>query len=343
MIPKGKYWYMQWVTAAWRADPAVNLCSPATRGIWFDFLNVMHDLDRTGQLSGTREQLARAGRCSAVELAQALDELSHTRAADVTERNGTVTVINRRMQREHNTRCGNTLRQRQSRASRDGHSDVVPHSIEFIEDKRLGVEKNSSSNSDSDPAQSPPPAILASDVPDAVAAAIASLLRAEPSMGESFAREVLSDTGEYAPAMVQRGLKELRAYAEKHILQHRGKWLYQALLSGKHQWIADIQTKAVTPPAAAIPDPPPDPRPSADARGIAAARTAWQDMPPGVRGEYASAAAQLRYPLQKSPITPQKGKFIDETVKLTDPPRVVLALIMAEQTRKEASHVHQAL
>lgn len=88
----------------WKKDPAVSLCSPATRGIWVDFLCAMHELDRSGVLVGTHQQLLRLGRCSATELDQALDELSTSGAADITKNNKTITIINRRMKRESDLR-----------------------------------------------------------------------------------------------------------------------------------------------------------------------------------------------------------------------------------------------
>lgn len=77
----------------------------------------MHEQDRSGVITGTREQLARLSRCSTVELASALDDLRITRAAEVSERSGTVTLVCRRMQREKNAR--ETTRIRVSRHRRN--------------------------------------------------------------------------------------------------------------------------------------------------------------------------------------------------------------------------------
>jgi hypothetical protein len=60
----------------------------------------MHEDDSQGVLTGTREQLALDGRCSVGEIVLALSELSTSGAADISERNGTVTIVNRRMKRE---------------------------------------------------------------------------------------------------------------------------------------------------------------------------------------------------------------------------------------------------
>ena len=53
-------------------DPAISLCTPATRGVWIDLLCAMHELGRSGELRGTTDQIARVARCSTAELAQAL-------------------------------------------------------------------------------------------------------------------------------------------------------------------------------------------------------------------------------------------------------------------------------
>ena len=81
-------------------DPCLSLCTPATRGVWIDLLCAIHKLDRSGELCGTPEQLARIARCRTEEIADALTELRTTGTADVTERNGIVYVLSRRMKRD---------------------------------------------------------------------------------------------------------------------------------------------------------------------------------------------------------------------------------------------------
>ncbi len=118
--------WMKWYAADWLRDPQLSLCTSATRGVWSDLVSAMHLSDQTGELSGTREQLAQLARCSAVEMAQALTDLRTTGAADVKERNGTVTVINRRMSREHKKRQLDAARQdraRHRKKSRGSHDD----------------------------------------------------------------------------------------------------------------------------------------------------------------------------------------------------------------------------
>jgi hypothetical protein len=95
---------IQFYTGDWFKAADVAMCSPATRGIWFDAICAMHDSDRSGTLVGTADQLIRVLRCSLPELHAAIAELKATGAADVTERNGVVTLVNRRMQRIYKER-----------------------------------------------------------------------------------------------------------------------------------------------------------------------------------------------------------------------------------------------
>ncbi len=115
-MPK-KLPYFPLYTGDWLKDPAVALCTPATRGIWIDLLCAMHESDRSGELCGTAEQLARIGRCSTVELALALTDIRTLRVAELTERNGNVCICNRRMRREYEKRKSNAERQMRLRSN----------------------------------------------------------------------------------------------------------------------------------------------------------------------------------------------------------------------------------
>lgn len=84
----------------------------------------MHEMDRSGVIAGTREQLAQVCRCQAVHVASAIEELDITGAADVTERNGVVTVVCRRMKREAKARKDSMLRVQKHR----GNASVT-HSV----------------------------------------------------------------------------------------------------------------------------------------------------------------------------------------------------------------------
>lgn len=115
----------QFYPGDWLKDARLSMCSPASRGIWIDLMCAMHELDRSGVITGTREQLARACRCSAVELGAAIEELASTGAATVTERHGVVTVVCRRMAREHKEKNDAKIRQARQRAKRDSHGNVT--------------------------------------------------------------------------------------------------------------------------------------------------------------------------------------------------------------------------
>lgn len=92
--------HIPFYTGDWLKDAAVSVCTPATRGVWIDLLCAMHECNRSGELRGTSEQLARLARCSTVELKAALTELQTSEAAVVEYRNDTWSIANRRMRRE---------------------------------------------------------------------------------------------------------------------------------------------------------------------------------------------------------------------------------------------------
>lgn len=114
------------------------MCSSSTRGIWVDFLCCMHESGRSGRLRGTEEQLSRLARCTVEEMRKALEELASHRAGLIARADGCVTVINKRMQREHNERRQAALRQRQYR-SKEGVT-------EGIAKERRSYSSSSSSN-----------------------------------------------------------------------------------------------------------------------------------------------------------------------------------------------------
>lgn len=120
-----KHFYMQFNVGDWLKDPAVSSCSAAARGVWVDLLCAMHEAGRSGILSKPKAILARLGRCTAAELDHALTELQATGAADVTIRNGNVTITNRRMKREFETREAARLRKRKSRSKSARCADVT--------------------------------------------------------------------------------------------------------------------------------------------------------------------------------------------------------------------------
>lgn len=123
----------EWDDVAWATDIALNHCTPATRGVWKDLLTAMRLAGCTGELRGTVEQLAVSARCSAADLSLALTDLQTTGAADVSVRNGVVTVVNRRMSRKEKKRQADAARQlkhRQGCVSHDCHAEKTGHQNE---------------------------------------------------------------------------------------------------------------------------------------------------------------------------------------------------------------------
>jgi hypothetical protein len=99
-----KLFYIKFNVSDWLTDPRLSLCSPLARGVWMDLLCNMHQLDRTGELRGTTDELARLARCSTQELVVALTDIQNKLAGDVQQRNGSWTIANRRMKREADIR-----------------------------------------------------------------------------------------------------------------------------------------------------------------------------------------------------------------------------------------------
>lgn len=110
------------------------MLSPAARGIWWDFICVMHESDRSGMVTGSRPMLARLVRCSTDELGGALNEFQMCKTAEVTQAdNGIVTVINRRMRREAIEREMAAKRQQNHRARSDGGGPVTALSRDILQ------------------------------------------------------------------------------------------------------------------------------------------------------------------------------------------------------------------
>ena len=126
---------MQFYVSDWLGDPAVGACSPATRGIWIDWLCGMWRR-QTGYLEGTVLALSRVGRCSGEEAIFALKELVANDAADVTfplhvtncniDVTSNVTVVNRRMKRDLTARESTKERVAEFR-KRKCNADVTPN------------------------------------------------------------------------------------------------------------------------------------------------------------------------------------------------------------------------
>lgn len=116
MKPKRKLPYIPWFVTDWLTDKGVCMLSAQARGVWFDWLNHMWLDDQCGYLTGTRELLAKLGRCDISVVDSVAEELVSTRTAIVTREAAHVTVLNRRMHRLFKSRESNALRKSRSRA-----------------------------------------------------------------------------------------------------------------------------------------------------------------------------------------------------------------------------------
>lgn len=85
------------------SDQGVNRCSASARGVWFFAWFTMH-LVGDYKLSGTADQLAADCRVSVDVLLGALSELRETKTANIIEQNGNITIICRRLLKEHGIR-----------------------------------------------------------------------------------------------------------------------------------------------------------------------------------------------------------------------------------------------
>jgi hypothetical protein len=94
--------WLKFYPSAWRADPALRMCSIAARGFWMELLCVMHEAQPRGSLlvNGnpvTEKQLAGIANVSVKEAAAYMAELE---AAGVFSREDNGTVYSRRMRRD---------------------------------------------------------------------------------------------------------------------------------------------------------------------------------------------------------------------------------------------------
>lgn len=81
-------------------------------------------LSDSDTLVGSPAELARILRCSEAEFCTALKDLTHTNAACHSERNGVVTLMSRRLERQRNARIDARLRKQRSRQKKPGHAEV---------------------------------------------------------------------------------------------------------------------------------------------------------------------------------------------------------------------------
>ncbi len=129
--------YIQFFTGDWLKDPRLSLCKPASRGVWIDLLCAMHELDQSGELCGTSEELARLARCSTVELDLALTDLQNKLAANICiHRNGSWSIANRRMKKERDTQEKRALAGSKGGSKTQASREQIPEYEDEDEGKR---------------------------------------------------------------------------------------------------------------------------------------------------------------------------------------------------------------
>lgn len=113
----------------WQSDPAIRACSPHSRGIWIEFLAIMHQANPRGYLliSGQRPSertLANLCGCRLSDIRKAMVELEQCGVPSINERGE---WFNRRMTREEHQSQVNTI---------NGKQGGNPKLIHSVSDKR---------------------------------------------------------------------------------------------------------------------------------------------------------------------------------------------------------------
>jgi hypothetical protein len=87
----------QFYPADWRKDPQLQMCSMVTQGIWINILCCMWEANEEGKLEGTWQDFARLLGITEQDFKRFFIAAKRHKFADVTKRDGIVTIINRRM------------------------------------------------------------------------------------------------------------------------------------------------------------------------------------------------------------------------------------------------------
>lgn len=128
----GKSPAFQFYVRDWLSDPQLKMASHQSKGIWIDLLCYMWESPERGTITGTIQELCRMLGTTDPEFIRFMDEAKRLNFASVTESNGKVTVLNRRMVREEKDRKNNALRQARHKSNvksnADGNEKVTPPS-----------------------------------------------------------------------------------------------------------------------------------------------------------------------------------------------------------------------
>jgi hypothetical protein len=106
---------LQFYPADWLKDPDLQMCSMNTVGVWINLLCRMWESKEEGVLKGKVEELALLVGANPVEFERFLNDVKSHNFADVTNCNGDVTIICRRMNRLYKEREGTKARVRKHR------------------------------------------------------------------------------------------------------------------------------------------------------------------------------------------------------------------------------------
>lgn len=139
----GKLGWFPWYPRDWKAENSLRGTSIVVRGIWREMLDAMF-VDQACSLSGDVAELAAIADCEIDEMEQFLETAKHRKFCNVTECNGTFTVISRRFAKEEEDR---ELAREQTRLRVQKHRQKKAHVTEVT--KKGDVTPLHSSVSDS--------------------------------------------------------------------------------------------------------------------------------------------------------------------------------------------------
>lgn len=117
----------QFYPADWRKDPQLQMCDMKTQGVWINILCCMWEADEEGKLTGTYRDFARLLGISIAQIKHFVQQVESHKFADVTNCDGNVTIINRRMNNVFLERERAKTGMRKTRV-KQSYKDVTPHS-----------------------------------------------------------------------------------------------------------------------------------------------------------------------------------------------------------------------
>jgi hypothetical protein len=142
-MAKGDWWF-KFEIPAWRNSPELRRCSLETKGFWIECVAIMRDLG-VPHIKGSCEEIARSVGCFPEEAQRCVEELKRTNTADVTLRNGEVTLKSRKYAKELKAKEMTRLRVRKHR----GVVDVTPDVTDKVKSKKKEVISNDVSSNES--------------------------------------------------------------------------------------------------------------------------------------------------------------------------------------------------